>query len=84
MNFIRSHLQFILGHGGYKLLEKEVTRIQDKDILSTLPELLHPGCSLGETAKAILLPSGGAGLDLPIDIVTINEEEGLCSVLGRS
>ena len=47
-----------------------------------LPRLLDPCSSPGQTAKTILLISRRAGVDLPVQIITVEDGKGLWRGLG--
>lgn len=65
-----------------KFLEEKIPCIQKEDIFFVLLLFLDPGCSLGQTAKTILLVSGGAGVDLPVHVIAVEEAERLSGCLG--
>jgi hypothetical protein len=62
--------------------EKEIARVQKEYSLFTLPQLLDPFSSSGQTASPAFFPSGGAGVNLTINIIAIEESKSLWRFLG--
>ena len=85
VGFVSRHLQLTLRNGIGKLLEKEITRIKEKNafISILLPNLFYPSSSPGQTAKTILVSSSGTRFYLTIDIVTVKEGKSPGCFLGR-
>jgi hypothetical protein len=62
--------------------EKEIARVQKEYSFFTLPQLLDPFSSSGQTASPAFFPSGGAGVNLTINIIAIEENKSLWRFLG--
>jgi hypothetical protein len=82
LGFLLRPWQLIFRNGGRKFLKEKIARIQNEDILLALPLFLDPRRSLGQTAKPILLVSGGTRIDLAVDIVAVEEVEGFAGFLS--
>jgi hypothetical protein len=85
VGFVGRHLQLTLRNGIGKLFKNKITRIKEKNafISILLPNLFDPSSSPGQTAKTILVPSGGTRFYLTIDIVTVKEGKSPDCFLGR-
>lgn len=64
------------------LTEENVTRIEKKDVLFALPYFLYPSSPSGKTTDPALLPSGGAGIGLTIQVIAVEKDQGFRSLLG--
>ncbi len=84
MGFFFCSLQLIFGNGIEIFLEKEITRIQNKDPLLVLPKILYPCSSPGQTANSTLFPSGRTGIDLTIHVRAVDKGESLGKFLGMA
>jgi hypothetical protein len=82
MGFCSYHLDLIFLNGTYILVEEDVSRVKKKDIFSGLSYFLYPGSPSGKTTDLAALTSGGAGVGLPVEIVAVEQCQGLRSLLG--
>ncbi len=82
MGFCGYHLQFIFLNRLCKFFEKEIPRIKKENLLCALPNFFYPTSPSGKTTDLARLPSGGAGLDLAIKIIAVEEGQGLRCLLG--
>jgi hypothetical protein len=72
----------LLRNGIKIFFEKKIARIQKEYSLFTLPQILDPCPSSGQTAGPAFFPSGGAGVNLTINIIAIEESKSLGRFLG--
>jgi hypothetical protein len=72
-----------LPRNGIKIFfEKKIARIQKEYSLLTLPQILDPCPSSGQTAGPAFFPSGGAGVNLTINIIAIEKSKSFGRFLG--
>ncbi len=77
-----NHLHLIILNGACILIEEEISRVDEKDILFALPYFLYPGTPSGKTTDLALLPSGRAGVGFGVKIVAVEKRQGFRSFLG--
>lgn len=64
------------------LLEEKIPGIKKKDLLCVLANLLYPTTPSGKTTDLARLPSGGAGLDLAVKVIAVEEGQIFRCFLG--
>jgi hypothetical protein len=64
------------------LLEEEISGIKKKDFLCVLPNLFYPTTPSGKTTDLARLPSGGAGLDIAVKVIAVEEGQIFGCFLG--
>jgi len=84
LGFVSRYLQFTLRNRVGKPFQEEITRIEKKDpfVPFLFLDLFYPSSSPGQTAKTILVPSGGTRFYLTVDIVTVKEGKSPDCFLG--
>jgi hypothetical protein len=63
----------MLGKRADVLLKQKISRVDNKNLFAALPDLFNPSSPPGQTAKTILLVSGGTGIDLSVDVVAVGD-----------
>jgi hypothetical protein len=56
-------------------LEEKIPGIKKKDVLCVLPNPFYPTTPSGKTTDLAGLPSGGAGLDLAVKVIAVEERQ---------
>ena len=65
-----------------KLLEEKIAGIEKEKLLFVFPKLFDPTTPSGKTTDLARLPSGGAGLDLAVKVIAVEEGQIFGCVLG--
>ena len=82
MGFCGHHLQLIFLNRLRVLLEEKIPCVKKKDLLCALPNFFYPTSPSGKTTDLARLPSGGAGLDLAVEIIAVEKGQGFRCFLG--